>query len=124
MKVSSARLERALQLRDAAVRVLNHIGYDVIAGSEGGYCHYTRQAKLNDLTILYSRRRHLIDVWQGEKVFSITWIAAEGPNVRAFRSGNWERVLLNTDAELTWTSVKCSPELKRWLRVGSLTEDD
>src|ERR1700730_11930631 len=51
MKVSKARLEKALQLRDAAVRILTRIGYDaIIADSERGYCHRTIQAKINDLT--------------------------------------------------------------------------
>jgi hypothetical protein len=125
MKVSSARLERAIELRDAALRILARIGYDaIIADSERGYCHRTKQAKINELTILYSRPEHgnSIDLWKGRKVFSIAWRGNRIPYVMAFRSGDWERALLCADAELTWTSVKCSAELKSWLS-GGLPDD-
>lgn len=118
MKVSNARLERAIELRDAALRILTHIGHDaIIADSERGYCHHTKQAKINELTILYSRpeHEHSIDVWKGRKVFSIAWRGNRIPYVVAFRSGDWERALLCGDAALTWKSVQCSAELKSWL---------
>lgn len=121
MKVSNARLKKAIELRDAAVRILNRMGNEaIIADSERGYCHRTIQAKINDLAILYSRPEHghLLDIWRGRKVFSIAWTATRTPYVVAFRTGEWERTLLQADAKLTWASIRCSFELKSWLTGG------
>jgi hypothetical protein len=53
MKVSNTRLRDALQLRNAALRILNRVGDDItVADSERGYCHRTRQVKIKDLTIM------------------------------------------------------------------------
>jgi hypothetical protein len=118
MKVSNARLREALQLRDAALRILNRVGYDItVADSERGYCHHNSQVKINDLTIMCSRpaRAQLLDVWQGKKVFSISWNDGLTPYVVAFRPGTWMRTLTRADIKLTLESIECSAELKRWL---------
>jgi hypothetical protein len=118
MKVSEARLREALQLRDAALRILNRIGRDVtVADSERGYCHHVRQVKINDLTIMCSRpeRGQLLDIWQGKKVFSISWNATSRPYLVAFCVGSWKRTLTRADIRLTLESIECSAALKKWL---------
>lgn len=118
MKVSSARLERAVQVRDAALRVLRHTGYDfTIADTEKGYCHRTRKAKVDGLIIMWSRPGHqqLIDIWVDKKVFSIRWNDAETPSLIAFRPGDWEAILMRFDISQILESVECSTELRKWL---------
>lgn len=118
MKVSNARLREALQLRDAALRILSRVGYDItVADSERGYCHHNRQAKIKDLTIMCGRpeRKQLLDIWQGKKVFSISWSDVLTPYVVAFDPGTWKRTLTRADIELTLESIECSAELKKWL---------
>jgi hypothetical protein len=126
MKVSRARLERAEQLRDAALRILARAGHEVvISDEERGFCPRTIQVKVNGLTILRSwhEREQLLDVWQFRKVFSIAWTGTRTYLV-TFRPGTWENILLGADAELTWASVRCSFELKRWLTaVGTLDNE-
>lgn len=122
MKVSNARLREALQLRDAALRILNRVGCDItIADSGRGYCNHNRQAKINDLTIMCSRlgRGQLLDIWQGKKVFSISWNDGLPPYVVAFRPGTWKRSLTQADVKFTLEALECSAELKKWLiRTG------
>jgi hypothetical protein len=103
------------------------MGYEVVlADSERGYCHRVIQAKIDDLTILRSRpeHAHLLDIWAGIKVFSITWTETRTPYVVAFRTGDWERRLLGAHAELTWDSVRCSSELKSWLTGERATKQN
>jgi hypothetical protein len=123
MKVSIARLRDALQLRNAALRILNRVGDDItVADSERGYCHHIRQVKIEDLTIMCSRperKQQLLDIWQGKKVFSIWWSDGLTPYVVAFHPGTWKRTLTRADLELTCDSIKCSDELKKWLLSGS-----
>jgi hypothetical protein len=118
MKVSKDRLREALQLRDAALRILNRVGHNItVANSERGYCHHSRQVKINDLTIMFSRpgREQLLDVWQGKKVFSISWNDGSTPYVVAFRPGTWKRCLTRADVKFTLEAIECSAELKKWL---------
>lgn len=118
MKVSKARLIEALQLRDAALRILNCVGYDLtIPDRQGRYFHNNRQAKINGLTIMSGRFGcgQLLDVWQGNKVFSITWNDGFAPYVVAFRPGTWKGSLARADLKFALESVECSAELKKWL---------
>jgi hypothetical protein len=118
MKVSNARLREALQLRDAALRILNRVGYDItIADSGRGYCNHHRQAKINDLAITCSRpgREQLLDIWQGKKVFSISWTDGLTPYVVAFFPGPWKGSLTRADVKFTLEAIECSAELKKWL---------
>jgi hypothetical protein len=104
MKVSKTRLETALQLRDMACRILKHIGAVTTIGNSRGDCAESREAKINDLIILCSRTggEDLLDIWQGIKVFSISWNDS-GPYVVAFRPGTWQRLLVEADIELGWS---------------------
>jgi len=118
MKVSTQRLTRALQLRNAALRVLSSTGYDItIADFEKGYCHRSKQAKVHGLTIMCSRpdRQWLLDIWTNKKVFSIRWNNGVTPYVVAFRPGDWETILVRLDIAQTLDSVECSTTLKNWL---------
>jgi hypothetical protein len=118
MKVSKARLREALQLRDAALRILNRVGYDITFADSGrGYCNHNRQAKINDLTIMCSRlgRGQLLDIWQGKKVFSISWTDGLPTYVVAFRPGTWKRSVARADVKFTLEDLECSAGLKKWL---------
>jgi hypothetical protein len=113
MKVSKARLTEALQLRDAALRLLNLVGHDItVADSERGYCHHNRQVKIDDLTIMCSRpgRGQLLDIWQGKKVFSISWTDGLPAYVVAFRPGTWKRSLARADVKFTLEAIECSAD--------------
>lgn len=128
MKISNSRLENAKELRDAALRIVSRSGYEVLVGeSERPYFHRLRGAKTNDLTILVSspERGRLLDIWQNGrgKVFSIAWDVTPSPYVMAFAAGHWQNTLRNADAALTWRSVKCSSQLKKWLRGDEALDD-
>jgi hypothetical protein len=126
MKVSKARPEKALELRDAAMRILTRTGRNaIIADSERGYCHHVKRAKIDDLTVMYSspEGEHTLDVWQGTKVFSIAWRGTRTPYVARFCPGDWERILREKDVELTLSSVQCSIDLKSWLTGGQLPDN-
>jgi hypothetical protein len=117
----NARLMEALELRDAALRILNHVGYDMTIADSRGYCNHNRQAEINDLTIMCSRfgRWQLLDIWQGKKVFSITWTDGLPTYVVAFRPGTWKGSLSRADVKFTLEAIECSAELKKWLiRTG------
>jgi hypothetical protein len=121
MKASKNRLENAIQLRDAALRILSRIGRNTfVANREGGHRHQVKQAKINGLTIMCSWVGHeqLLDIWKDGKVFSIAWNETRTPylvDLVAFRPGNWQGFLLRADVEFTLASIECSPVLKRWL---------
>jgi hypothetical protein len=122
MKVSITGLRDALQLRSAALRILNRVGEDVtVADSERGYCYRVRRVRIKDLTIMCSqleRKQQLLDIWQGKKVFSIRWSDGLPPYVVAICPGTWKRTLTRADLELTLDSIKFSAELKKWLLSG------
>jgi hypothetical protein len=94
MKVSKARLDEALELRDAALRILGRTGLDTIFADRNRR-HHTRQIEMNGLTIMHSRpaRQQLLDIWQARKVFSVAWDATETLTVVAFRPGDWQDIL-------------------------------
>jgi hypothetical protein len=52
--------------------------------------------------MLFSRPggEQLLDIWQGRKVFSISWNDFGPPYVVAFRPGSWQRLLFEADIEL------------------------
>jgi hypothetical protein len=94
MKVSKARLDEALQLRDAALRILGRTGLDTILADRDRR-HHIRQVDMNGLTIMHSHPfgEQLLDIWQGRKVFSVAWDATGTLTVVAFRPGDWQNLL-------------------------------
>lgn len=98
MKVSKTRMKIALQVRDTACRIVRQIGTDTTIIDSRGDWHPTREAKIGGLLILWSPRgnEQLIDIWQGQKVFSISW-SDSGPYVVAFRPGSWMSLILSVD---------------------------
>jgi hypothetical protein len=107
MKVSRIRLEIALQLRDTACRILQHIGTVATIASSRGDCHESREAKVKDLIILCSHHdgEQLLDIWQRRKVFSISWNNSDTPHVVAFRPGAWQKRLFEADIEPGWSGL-------------------
>ncbi|MDH2386400.1 hypothetical protein [Bradyrhizobium sp. CER78] len=117
MMASGTRIAAAIQLRDASLRILSHIGRQrIIANPERGYFHRVNEARISGLTIWCTgfTTEQMVDIWEGRKVFSIRWNVTRAYLV-AFRSGTWQRLITNADIEFTLQSVKCSAGLKRWL---------
>ncbi|WP_194473527.1 hypothetical protein [Bradyrhizobium sp. CCBAU 51753] len=116
----SKRRTTAIDLRDAALRILDRVGReDVFARAEANYrFRHTKYAIFSGLVIAWRRHRHtqFIDIWeQEETVFSIAWDGIHIPRLAAFQAGGWQKLVAKTDIELILDSVKCSAELKRWL---------
>jgi hypothetical protein len=91
MKVSIARLNETKQLRDAALTVLNRNGIDTIIGDRDER-HRTWKIEIEGLSIMHSPHagEQLLDIWQGEKVFSVAWDATGSLTVVSFRPGECE----------------------------------
>jgi hypothetical protein len=94
MKVSTARLNQARELRDAALSVLDHGGLDTILADRGKR-YRTQQIEVGDLSVMLSRPagEYLLDIWQGKKVFSVAWDMTGSLTVIALRAGGWQSTL-------------------------------
>ncbi|TAH66374.1 MAG: hypothetical protein EWM45_11665 [Rhodopseudomonas palustris] len=75
---SKSKLVQALELRDAALTLLDRAGLHTIHGDRGTR-HHTRQVNIQRLKIMQSRLsgEQLLDIWNGTKIFSVAWDATE-----------------------------------------------
>lgn len=94
MKVSSARLNEARELRDIALAMLDRDGSNVVLVSRDMQIK-TRQVVVGDLKITQSAPMgtQILDVYHGRKVFSLNWNDVDAIDVVAFRPGEWRQLL-------------------------------
>jgi hypothetical protein len=109
LKVSNKRLDEARTLRDAALLLLDRSGSNTLLLGDRKW-HKLRVLIVHGLSIQRSadEAEHLLDIWQGRKVFSVRWGAVDAINVVAFRPGDWKDVLGAT-AELRGNVVLSEP---------------
>jgi hypothetical protein len=98
MKISQARLREAVDLKDLTLSMVAAHGMDKIITAAGGHSrHRVQSAEVAGLTIMYGSPppaiEQRLDIWQGRKVFSITWDRTGLTQVIAFRPGEWQDVL-------------------------------
>ncbi len=114
--VVATEADRAIELRDAALSVLENYGRWMPCGSRD---LHMLTADVSNLLILYRTPFQKVfkppepmkymaavfgqsprilpsglDIWHGQKVLSIDWDDAEGVEVRSFTQGKWEGMLL------------------------------
>ena len=114
--VVAGETDRAIELRDAALRVLERYGRWRPCGSRD---LHMLTADVSNLLILHrtpfqkifkptDRMKYMaavlgrsprtlpygLDIWHGRKVLSIDWDEAEGVEIRSFTRGKWEDTVL------------------------------
>lgn len=88
-KVSEARMRLATLIRDKALDYVREHGTDELVSNIP-----VRTAQLKTLHItssVISGRLHILDIWEGPKVFSVRWEGDSGAlDITSFRPGPWQ----------------------------------
>lgn len=88
-KVSEARMRLATLIRDKALDYVRDHGTDELAQGVP-----VRSAQLKTLRIMssvISGRLHILDIWEGPKVFSVRWEDDSAAlDITSFRPGPWQ----------------------------------
>ncbi len=94
MKVSLARLNEARELRDIALALLDRHGSNVVLVVRDRKIK-TRQIEVGDLHIVLSAPmgEHILDVFYGRKVFSVSWNGVDMIEIVGFKPGDWRQLL-------------------------------
>ncbi|MFC0243231.1 hypothetical protein [Rhodopseudomonas telluris] len=96
MKVSLARLNEARELRNIALALIDRHGSSVVLVDRDRKIK-TRQIEVGDLqiTLRAPMGEHILDVYHGRKVFSVSWNDVDMVEVVAFKPGDWRQLLLS-----------------------------
>lgn len=92
MRVSQARMNEVVRIRDAALKIIGDRGMDGISATVRGTCrHAYKKAEHNGLEISLSPfYGQTLDIWDGRKVLSVAWDVTGALTVVGFHPGPWQ----------------------------------